>query len=184
MSSSLLRPFFWGVVFIQGGGEVKTFFGGGSVIFFLILSPSVAQLSSAFHSCMFQRRRDSHFARKYFPKKFWSVIYFEFLPFKGINRSVKLTFYMIMMCFRDLNLVTYDLLSVLQDYVKSKAVPAKGLDGSKIWKCPDCEYKHKKNSNMFRHIQKIHTFFCYYCIEFYHTAQELSQHRNSVHVVL
>jgi len=73
---------------------------------------------------------------------------------------------------------------VLQDYVKSKAVPAKGLDGSKIWKCPDCEYKHKKNSNMFRHIQKIHTFFCYYCIEFYHTAQELSQHRNSVHVVL
>jgi len=73
---------------------------------------------------------------------------------------------------------------VLQDYVKSKAVPAKDLDGSKIWRCPECEYKHKKNSNMFRHIQKIHTFFCHYCIEFYHTAKELSQHRNSVHGIM
>jgi len=73
---------------------------------------------------------------------------------------------------------------VLQEYVKSKAVPAKDLDGSKIWKCPDCEYKHKKNSNMFRHIQKIHTFFCYYCMEFYSTGQELTHHRNSVHGIM
>jgi len=73
---------------------------------------------------------------------------------------------------------------VLQEYVKSKAVPAKDLDGSKIWKCPECEYKHKKNSNMFRHIQKIHTFFCYYCMEFYSTGQELTHHRNSVHGIM
>jgi len=73
---------------------------------------------------------------------------------------------------------------VLQDYVKSKAIPTKDLDGSKIWRCPECEYKHKKNSNMFRHIQKIHTFFCHYCIEFYHSAKELSQHRNSIHGIV
>jgi len=73
---------------------------------------------------------------------------------------------------------------VLQDYVKSKAVAAKDLNGSKIWKCPDCEYKHKKNSNMFRHIQKIHTFFCYYCIQFYSSGQELSHHNNAVHGIM
>jgi len=73
---------------------------------------------------------------------------------------------------------------VLQDFVKSKAIPTKDLDGSKIWRCPECEYKHKKNSNMFRHIQKIHTFFCHYCIEFYRSAKELSQHRNSIHGIV
>jgi len=73
---------------------------------------------------------------------------------------------------------------VLQEHVKSKAVPAKDLDGSKIWRCPECEYKHKKNSNMYRHIQKIHTFFCHYCLEFYSSGQELNHHRNSVHGIM
>jgi len=70
---------------------------------------------------------------------------------------------------------------VLQEYVKSKAIPAKDLDGKKIWNCSECGYKHKKNSNMFRHIQKIHTSFCHICIQFYNSRDELLNHNNAFH---
>jgi len=72
-------------------------------------------------------------------------------------------------------------LLVLQDYVKSKAHSGRGLDGSVIWLCTECDYQHKKNSNVFRHIQRKHLTNCILCGMIFQSAGELREHKNICH---
>jgi len=70
---------------------------------------------------------------------------------------------------------------VLQDHVKSKAHSGRGLDGSVIWLCTECDYQHKKNSNVFRHIQRKHLTNCILCGMIFQSAGELKEHKNICH---
>jgi len=70
---------------------------------------------------------------------------------------------------------------VLQEYVKSKALSGRGPDGSVIWLCTECEYQHKKNSNVFRHIQRKHLTYCVSCWTIFQSEVELKEHKNICH---
>ena len=72
-------------------------------------------------------------------------------------------------------------LLVLQEYVKSKALSGRGPDGSVIWLCTECEYQHKKNSNVFRHIQRKHLTYCVSCWTIFQSEVELKEHKNICH---
>jgi len=67
--------------------------------------------------------------------------------------------------------------ALLQEFVKSKAHSGRGLDGSVVWLCTECDYQHKKNSNVFRHIQRKHLYYCTTCGTIFQSAEELKHHK-------
>jgi len=69
----------------------------------------------------------------------------------------------------------------LQDYVKTKAQTGQDLNGSMIWQCRECEYQHKKNSNVFRHIQRKHVNFCAPCGIMFQTGEDFKHHKRTGH---
>jgi len=77
----------------------------------------------------------------------------------------------------DSAIVIHSGILVLQDIVKSKARSGRGGDGTVTWFCSECDYHHKKNSNVFRHIQRKHVYFCYDCTQAFESSEELMRHK-------
>jgi len=70
---------------------------------------------------------------------------------------------------------------VLEDHVRSLAIPDTDFSGKKIWRCPQCDYQVKYSTGMFRHIRRMHSFFCHDCTLFFQSDQELKIHLAAFH---
>jgi len=69
----------------------------------------------------------------------------------------------------------------MQEFVKSKAQSGRDVDGSVIWLCTECDYQHKKNSNVFRHIQRKHVSYCSPCGMMFQSTEDLKYHKRNSH---
>lgn len=68
--------------------------------------------------------------------------------------------------------------------VLSKMVAGRNMAGELVWECTECNYSHKKKTNLFRHVEAKHVscaYFCSVCNASLTCRKSLNQHMKLKH---